>query len=150
MTDKNKGRLLVTAQFALIAALVIIPSAKGTLVSTYVGGVLLIAPGLVLLYFAERALGKNLTISPVPKADAQLVEIGVYKFVRHPIYSGILLAGLGTVVQSLDISKGYVWAALFLVLNFKAAWEEKLLAKKYPTYTDYMKRTGRFVPRLRR
>jgi protein-S-isoprenylcysteine O-methyltransferase Ste14 len=149
MTNKTKGRLLVTAQFALIAALVIIPSANGTLIRTYVGGVLLIAPGLVLLYFAERALGKNLTISPVPKADAQLVEIGVYKFVRHPIYSGILIAGLGTVVQSLDISKVFVWSALFLVLNFKASWEEKLLVKKYSTYTDYMKRTGRFVPRLK-
>ena len=149
MTDKTKGRLFVYAQFALIAWLVLVPSANGTIVSTYVGGVLLIAPGLVLLYFAERALGKNLTISPVPKEEAQHVEAGVYKFVRHPIYSGILLAGLGTVVQSLDLEKAFVWLALLVVLNFKAAFEEKLLTAKYSTYTDYMSRTGRFVPRLK-
>ena len=149
MTDKTKGYLFVAAQFALLAALILIPSTKGTIASTYIGGVLLIAPGLILLYFAVKNLGRSLTANPVPKEDVQLVESGVYKFVRHPIYSGLLLAGLGTVVQAMDINKAYIWAALLIVLNFKAAWEEKLLAKKYSTYSEYMKRTGRFVPRLK-
>jgi protein-S-isoprenylcysteine O-methyltransferase Ste14 len=149
MTNKTKGNLFVVAQFALLAALILIPSSQGTITSTYVGGVLFIAPGLILLYVSVKNLGRSLTTNPVPKDDAQLVETGVYKFVRHPIYSGLLLAALGTVVQSMDISKAVIWAALFIVLNFKATWEEKLLVKKYSTYTDYMKRTGRFVPRLK-
>jgi protein-S-isoprenylcysteine O-methyltransferase Ste14 len=149
MTNKTKGNLFVVAQFALLAALILIPSSQGTITSTYVGGVLFIAPGLILLYVSVKNLGRSLTANPVPKEDAQLVETGVYKFVRHPIYSGLLLAALGTVVQSMDISKAVIWATLFIVLNFKATWEETLLVKKYSTYTDYMKRTGRFVPRLK-
>ena len=149
MTDKTKGNVFVAAQFALLAALILIPSAEGTITSTYVGGVLFIAPGLILLYFSVKHLGKSLTANPVPKDDAQLVETGVYKFVRHPIYTGLLIAALGTVVQSMDMSKGFIWAALLIVLNYKAAWEETLLAKKYPSYVEYVKRTGRFVPRLK-
>ena len=114
------------------------------------GGVLFIAPGLIILYFAVKHLGKSLTTNPVPKANAELVETGMYKYVRHPIYTGLLLAALGAVVQSMDMNKAYIWAALFIVLNFKAAWEEKLLQATYSNYTDYMKRTGRFIPKLRK
>ncbi len=149
MTNKTKGYFFVLAQFALLGALVLFPSDHSSITSTYIGGVLLIAPGLILLYFSIKNLGKSLTANPVPKDDVELVEAGVYKFVRHPIYSGILLAGLGTVVQSLDVGKAFIWLALLLVLNFKAAFEEKLLLAKYPNYTDYMKRTGKFVPRLK-
>ena len=150
MSNKTKGNIFVFAQFALLAALLIIPSPQGTITSTYVGGVLFIAPGLIILYFAVKHLGKSLTTNPVPKANAQLVETGMYKYVRHPIYTGLLLAALGAVVQSMDMNKAYIWAALLIVLNFKAAWEEKLLQATYSNYTDYMKRTGRFIPKLRK
>ena len=150
MTDKTKGNVLVIIQFALIAAIVLMAIDEVNEPWIYIGGVLFIAPGLITIYFGIKQLGGSLTVHPEPKSGANLVETGLYKFVRHPIYTGLLLATFGSVVQSMAVVKLFVWVVLFLVLNFKAAWEEKLLAKKYSTYTDYMKRTGRFVPNLRR
>ena len=78
-----------------------------------------------------------------------MIETGLYKYVRHPIYTGLLLATLGSCVQSMAVVKFFFWFLLLALLIYKARFEEKLLAAKYSTYTDYMKRTGRFVPRLK-
>ncbi|MDX1416922.1 MAG: methyltransferase, partial [Candidatus Promineifilaceae bacterium] len=51
--------------------------------------------GLVLALTGLRNLGSNLTAVPHPKEDATFVESGAYRFVRHPIYSGIILASFG-------------------------------------------------------
>ena len=115
----------------------------------YFGGVLLIAPGIIILVISFKNLGRSLTANPVPLDKGKLVETGIYKYVRHPIYTGLLLAMLGSVVQSMAIVKFFVWLALLALLTYKAKFEESLLAKKYPGYVDYMKRTGRFVPRLK-
>jgi protein-S-isoprenylcysteine O-methyltransferase Ste14 len=149
MSDKSKGNLLVLLQFALLGFLILWPSGVINLAAIYVGGVLLIAPGIIILYLGIRNLGRSLSANPVPRTDAELVETGIYKRLRHPIYTGLLLASLGSVVQTLNVPKLIVWLVLLVLLNYKARWEETLLIKKYPGYADYMKRTGRFVPRLK-
>lgn len=149
MTDKTKGNVLVAIQFVFIAAIVAIPSAAVDVPWIYFGGVLFIAPGIIILFISFKNLGRSLTANPVPLDKGNLVETGIYKYVRHPIYTGLLLAMLGTVVQSMDIVKFLVWLALLALLTYKAIFEESLLAKKYPGYVEYMKRTGRFVPRLK-
>ena len=136
-------------QFALIAFVVLWPSGQINIAAIYIGGVLLVAPGIIVLYLGIKNLGRSLAANPVPKSDAELVETGIYKYLRHPIYTGLMLATLGSAVQTLDLTKLVVWLALVLLLNYKARWEETLLVKKYPGYADYMKRTGRFVPRLK-
>lgn len=150
MTDKTKGNVLVAIQFILIAAILLMASDEVNVPWIYVGGVLLIAPGIVILVISFKNLGRSLTANPVPLETGKLIETGIYKYVRHPIYTGLLLAMLGSVVQSMDIVKFFVWLALLALLTYKAKFEESLLAKKYPSYVDYMKRTGRFVPRFTR
>ena len=149
MTDKTKGNVLVAIQFVFIAAIVLIPSAAVDVPWIYFGGVLFIAPGIIILLISFKNLGRSLTANPVPLDKGNLVETGFYKYVRHPIYTGLLLAMLGSVVQSMAPFKLVVWLALFALLTYKAKFEESLLIKKYPGYVDYMKRTGRFVPRLK-
>jgi protein-S-isoprenylcysteine O-methyltransferase Ste14 len=149
MTDKTKGNVLVAIQFILIAAIVLIPSEGAEVAWVYIGGVLFIAPGIIILFISFKNLGRSLTANPVPLETGKLIETGIYKYVRHPIYTGLLLAMLGSVVQSMAIVKFFVWLALLALLTYKAKFEESLLAKKYPGYVDYMKRTGRFVPRLK-
>lgn len=149
MSNKAKGNLLVILQFALIAAIVLMAVDEVNEPWIYIGGVLFIAPGLIIIYFGIKQLGGSLTVHPQPKSDAKLIETGLYKVVRHPIYTGLLLATFGSVVQSMAVVKLFVWLILVVVLNYKARWEEKLLSATYANYADYMTRTGRFVPRLK-
>lgn len=149
MTDKTKGNVLVAIQFILIAAVLLVPSDSVDVPWLYFGGVLFIAPGIIILFISFKNLGRSLTANPVPLDKGNLVETGIYKYVRHPIYTGLLLAMLGSVVQSMAPFKFVVWLALFALLTYKAKFEESLLIKKYPGYVEYMKRTGRFVPRLK-
>jgi protein-S-isoprenylcysteine O-methyltransferase Ste14 len=150
MTDKTKGNVLVAIQFSLIAVILLMASDEVNVPWIYVGGVLFIAPGIIILVISFKNLGRSLTANPVPLDKGKLVETGIYKYVRHPIYTGLLLAMLGSVVQSMAIVKFFVWLALLALLTYKAKFEEGLLAKKYPGYVEYMKRTGRFVPRFLR
>lgn len=149
MSNKAKGNLLVVLQFALISAIVLMAIDEVNTPWIYIGGVLFIAPGLIILYFGVKQLGSSLTANPVPRQNGKLVETGLYKFVRHPIYTGLLIATFGSVMQSMAVVKLAVWLLLVILLNYKARWEEKLLSQTYTDYTDYMKRTGRFVPRLK-
>ncbi|AIC48159.1 methyltransferase family protein [Rhodoluna lacicola] len=149
MNDKTKGNVLVVLQFALIAAILLMASDEVNVPWIYVGGVLFIAPGIIILFFSIKQLGGSLTANPVPRESGRLIETGLYKYVRHPIYTGLLLATLGSCVQSMAVVKFFFWFLLLALLIYKARFEEKLLAAKYSTYTDYMKRTGRFVPRLK-
>jgi protein-S-isoprenylcysteine O-methyltransferase Ste14 len=146
MTDKTKGNVLVAIQFILIATILLMASDEVNVPWIYFGGVLLIAPGIIILLISFKNLGRSLTANPVPLDKGNLVETGIYKYVRHPIYTGLLLAMLGSVVQSMAIVKFFVWLALLALLTYKAKFEESLLVKKYPGYGEYMKRTGRFVP----
>ena len=149
MTDKTKGNVLVAVQFILIAVILLMASDEVNVPWLYFGGVLFIAPGIIILVISFKNLGRSLTANPVPLDKGTLVETGIYKYVRHPIYTGLLLATLGSVVQSMALVKFVVWLALLALLIYKSRFEEQLLMKKYSTYSEYMKRTGRFVPRLK-
>jgi len=94
------------------------------------------------------ALGKSLTAHPIPGKDAVLVTDGLYRFVKHPIYSGLLLAALGLTISGGFFPHVLFFIALVFLLNYKASFEEALLTKTYAGYADYSKKTGRFVPRL--
>jgi protein-S-isoprenylcysteine O-methyltransferase Ste14 len=144
------GWALVGAQFGLLAALVVVPPGdlwqRGAM-SLTVSGVL-VGVGVVVVLFAGLRLGSSLTPLPIPKDDGELTTGGLYRFVRHPIYSGVLLSALGLVVFGASLTHLLGWFLLFVVLSVKASGEEKMLAQKYPTYENYAKSTGRFVPKL--
>jgi protein-S-isoprenylcysteine O-methyltransferase Ste14 len=87
---------------------------------------------------------------PIPKDDGALVTGGIYRFVRHPIYSGVLLAALGALVWGASLPHVVGFVALWGVLLTKVMGEEKMLGEKYSGYSAYAKATGRFFPRLGR
>jgi protein-S-isoprenylcysteine O-methyltransferase Ste14 len=104
--------------------------------------------GFVILGLSALALGKSLTAHPIPGKDAVLVTDGLYRFVKHPIYSGVILIAIGLTIAGGFLPHVFFIVALTLLLNYKASFEEALLAKTYAGYADYSKKTGRFVPRL--
>ena len=146
----STGWALVGAQFGLLVALVILPAGelwpRGAITSV-LGGVL-VATGAAIAVLAGLRLGPNLTPTPLPKEDGELVTAGFYQYVRHPIYTGVLLAAAGVLVFQASIAHIVGFVLVWGVLTLKALGEEKMLAEKYEGYASYATRTGRFLPRL--
>ena len=153
MTDKKKSRLLVTVQFILLAVIFFVPtgpvsaSAPEWVVSL---GSLIVWPGLGIVLLSIFKLGQSLTASPIPKESAELKTDGLYKWIRHPIYTGLMLTTLGIALEAGSVAKLFFVAALMFLFDYKAKFEESLLIKRFPEYRSYMTTTGRFVPRLNR
>ena len=144
------------AQFLLLGGLVVVtlPRAPYLLPRSGVdwltfaaGATALGIAGLTILR-GFRDLGRNLTVLPRPRKDAVLVESGIYAVIRHPIYAGLILGGLGwaTILRSLPAA--VVAIALAIVLDAKSRREEAWLRERYPAYEPYMQRTKRFLPGL--
>ena len=95
---------------------------------------------------AGITLGRALTPSPIPREGSQLVTAGVYRLVRHPLYSGLVLLGAGLFIIGASWWHAALFVALFVLLSVKARLEERMLAARFPEYADYASRTGRIVP----
>ncbi len=151
MGDRNQGRALVGAQLALLFLIAIAPPGrlwpKPPWVALAAG--LTILAGAVILLFAVWHLGSAFTAHPLPKENAELSTRGLYSHVRHPIYTGLLVLGVGAVLRNGSLLSLLALIALSALLDFKARWEEKFLLAKHTQYLDYMAKVPRFFPKLR-
>jgi protein-S-isoprenylcysteine O-methyltransferase Ste14 len=113
-----------------------------------VAGVVLFVTGLLLRWWAIITLGRFFTVDVTIEKDHELVEQGPFRMVRHPSYTGVLLAFVGFALSLRN------WAALLVILlPIGAAFihrmnvEEDALSRALGRrYADYMKRTKRLVP----
>ncbi|HLX85293.1 MAG TPA: isoprenylcysteine carboxylmethyltransferase family protein [Terriglobales bacterium] len=114
-------------------------------------GVVLTALGLGFATWARFSIGANWSSAVSVKVDHQLVRTGPYAWVRHPIYSGLLLGMVGTAIT---LGKIRAWVGLILLwLAFwiKSRMEERFMLKTFgPDYEEYSRSTGALIPRLRR
>ena len=113
---------------------------------SYIALAVLIA-GVVVVLLGILNLNDNLSPFPSPKKHGELIQNGIYKYIRHPIYSGILLAMTGYSIYAGALDKLAVTIAMGVVFYFKSSYEEKLLLKRYTSYAHYKKITGRFFPK---
>ncbi|MEZ0090768.1 isoprenylcysteine carboxylmethyltransferase family protein [Streptacidiphilus sp. EB129] len=109
-------------------------------------GLALFLLGLALAVWARVHIGRNWGMPMTQKADPELVTTGPYRTVRHPIYSGILLAMLGT-----GVAVSLYWLIPAAVLGgyfvYSAAMEERYLAERFPdTYPEYKRSTRMLIP----
>jgi protein-S-isoprenylcysteine O-methyltransferase Ste14 len=146
-----RGEGWVALQFVLIALVVLVgmlgprwPSPSTTpLVAV---GVAVAAAGIVMVAAGIRHLGASLTPLPRPREDASLRQNGSYRFVRHPIYGGIVLAGLGWSLARSPLALG-AWLLLAAFLELKSRREEAWLSQRYVNYAAYRARVRwRLVP----
>ena len=143
---------LVLAQFLLLAALVLLPHGSLWPVNALVIAVAIVlgAVGVLLAVLGAMRLGSALTASPIPRERAQLVTGGVYGHVRNPMYTGLMVGGLGLALLGASVWHITVWVALVLLLAGKARWEERMLVAAHPDYAGYAARVGRFLPGIGR
>jgi protein-S-isoprenylcysteine O-methyltransferase Ste14 len=111
----------------------------------WLGGAI-VALGAIQLARGVRSLGRNLTPGTEPLAEAELVTIGPYAKVRHPIYGGLVLVLAGyTLAWSNWTLALLVGCIALLYFNAKARAEERWLTRRFPQYEAYMRRVHRRV-----
>jgi protein-S-isoprenylcysteine O-methyltransferase Ste14 len=109
-------------------------------------GAILFVCGLGLAVWARVYLGRNWGMPMTRKDEPELVTSGPYRFVRHPIYSGILLAVLGTSLAS-EIYWLIAAAIMGAYFVYSARVEEKLMTDSFPTnYPSYRAKTKMLIP----
>ena len=108
---------------------------------------LLTVGGLAITLWARATLGRNWSGKVVFKEDHELIQHGPYAYVRHPIYSGLLLMGLGTAVESGRLASFVLLAAAGVMLAVKAHLEERLMTSHFPeAYPQYRRRVRALIP----
>jgi protein-S-isoprenylcysteine O-methyltransferase Ste14 len=109
-------------------------------------GLVLFALGLGFAIWARVHIGRNWGTPMTQKDDPELVTSGPYHLVRHPIYSGILVAGVGTAV-----ALSWTWLIAVVVAGiyfvYSATVEERFMTQQFPdTYPQYRRSTKMLVP----
>ncbi len=138
----------VVVQFALLAAILVLPAGDAWVLAGWaetVARVLQLA-GLAFLVAGLVGLGASLTPLPSPSPHSTLRTGGVYRLVRHPIYTGTLGLAAGLAMRSGSWAVVAASVALAALFSAKARWEEARLARRYPDYAAYARRVPRFVP----
>lgn len=111
-------------------------------------GAALTALGIALALAGLVALGRALTPFPQPPAGARLRQSGVYAWVRHPIYGGLILASFGWSLAWLSPPGLLASVLVLLFFDRKSAFEERLLRARFAEYAAYALRVRKLVPGL--
>lgn len=146
--DTAVAWLFVGVQLALLVVIVFLPPGDAWPVPTWLDtvGLVLEAMGAIVLVVGIVNLGRSLTPLPTPVDHAVLRVGGLYRLVRHPIYSGIIALVVGLTIRSASLAVASASLALIVWFTLKARWEEQHLRRRYPDYAEYAARTPRFLP----
>ncbi|MGH8062306.1 MAG: methyltransferase family protein [Pseudoxanthomonas sp.] len=113
------------------------------------GGLVLCIAGAFLACWSRYLLGRNWSGTVQLKQDHELIERGPYQWVRHPIYSGLLLLFLGNAIMVGDWRGLLAVAIVFVSFWRKLKLEERWLSQHFgETYRAYMQRTKALIPAL--
>ena len=145
----QRGGGWVLSQFGLALALVVCVTLwHGEWTNrpaTALGSFLLTVSALCALA-GFATLGRGLTPFPKPSPSAQLVRTGIYRLMRHPLYTAVFCGAVGWALVRRS------WPALAIALTFapffdaKARREERWLRQQFPEYVHYERQVRRFLP----
>ena len=112
-------------------------------------GVGLAVVGFALLQWAQNTLGKNWSDTPRMIKEQTLITSGPYRSIRHPIYTAFLLILGSTLLISANWLIGLSWIGMTLLeISSRIGFEESLMLEYFgDQYREYMKETGRLLPR---
>jgi protein-S-isoprenylcysteine O-methyltransferase Ste14 len=113
-----------------------------------ISGFVLEAGGVAMFVMSRITLGRSFTMLPRPRDTSTLRTTGIYAHARHPVYGGVLIAGLGLSLHRSPLVFAPT-AVLAVVFWLKSIREEAWLTERYPDYAAYRQATPRrFIPWL--
>jgi protein-S-isoprenylcysteine O-methyltransferase Ste14 len=105
-----------------------------------------VSVGIFIGVTAVVTMRFRFNVLPEVRDDQTLSTSGPYDFVRHPMYTAVLLVTLGFALKQPDGVSAALWLALAIDLRVKLGYEERALAERFPGYAYYMARTKRLIP----
>ena len=143
MHNKIKSYILVTIQLVCIVLIVFsgpfFPKNIFALLIGTLGGV------VGLWAIAVMRVG-HFNITPEIHLYSRLTSKGPYKYIRHPMYSSVLLITLTWLLNYFTFTRLVIWMVLIFDLIIKLEYEEKLLINRYKEYQDYQQKTKKLIP----
>jgi len=144
---KLLGSLLVTMQFSLLTGLTALAAARALRGNIPSFSLLLVATSLALATWTlMHNRPGNFNIRPTPKTWGTLVTTGPYRWIRHPMYTSVLLGAAALALMSEPPAGWLVWSALAMVLLVKSILEERWMREQHLDYDAYRVETNRFIP----
>lgn len=115
----------------------------------YVVVVILLIAGLIVAILARRTIARNWSGQVALKKDHELITTGLYQYVRHPIYTGMLLMIFGTALSLGTLGAGIGFPIILFGFLLKLHQEEILMAEHFgEEYVSYKQRTKALIPFL--
>jgi len=102
--------------------------------------------GIALIVWAVLVFGRGVTPSPLPSNRAQLRTRGPYRWIRHPMYTGVIVLMAGSALGRRNWIAAVLWILLVVFLLTKMRWEERRLMETYPGYDSYRKTVPALIP----
>lgn len=141
------GTLLVTLQFSLLLGLASLAAVRVFSGDIPLYPLLLVAASLALaVWTLMHNRPGNFNIRPTPKTWGILVTTGPYRWIRHPMYTSVLLGATALAFMSNPPLGWLVWFALAMILLVKSSLEERWMREQHLGYDAYKFESKRFIP----
>ena len=150
-SKQSRGELYVVVQAILLIALFFGPKdifGLPTMLNQTLWwiGQILFYSGIVIAIWAAILLGPNLTPLPKPKPSGEFIQSGLYRFVRHPIYFGVILVCFGWASIEQTLCTLVLAIILLIFFDLKSRQEEIWLTEKFSEYDVYKQNTKKLIP----
>ena len=135
-------KFLVLLQFGTMGVMLLLVHYRWTLVplTLFLVGIM---TGIWALTHNQR---DNFNITPELKENCRLITTGIYRWIRHPMYTSVTLMMLGITLMDPHAALWLLWLFLVNVLLLKAQREESLWLTHDPCYLEYREKTKYFIP----
>jgi protein-S-isoprenylcysteine O-methyltransferase Ste14 len=137
-------QLLVFWQFGIIGVMTLLTLRSPHF--SWSGITLLFAGASIGIWAIQHNRPDNFNIIPALKEGCCLVTSGIYRYIRHPMYTSVIVMMLGVTLLGTHPATWLLWVLLILVLYLKADREERLWMAHDRAYADYRRKTRYFIP----
>lgn len=139
----KKGYIFVFFQFLFLALIFL----TGPIIPSNIFYLGMFVLGIIIDLLAIWNMRvSNLRVNPEVAEGSRLVTNGIYKYIRHPMYLGLILVSFALVLNDLTFLRIVLFDLLVINQIFKLTYEEKLLEKHFEGYKEYRKKTKKIIP----